>query len=114
LHLRDATGQRVAFNLDAELWTSSGNKGFRYKDKKRSRGPCTKVTFRTGKRIDVACGGSQMTLVPPFQAPVELLLRIGNTTYCAAFGGKITQGAGKFVAKGAAAPATCPSALDTL
>jgi hypothetical protein len=113
LHLRDAAGQHVVFNLDAALWKSFGSKGFRYTDKKRRHGPCANVTFRTGERIDVACRGSQMTLLPPLQAPVELLLRLGDSTYCAVFGGKITQGAGKFVAKSAGAPTHCPLALET-
>jgi cell division septation protein DedD len=113
LHLRDAAGQRVTFNLEAALWKSFGSKGFRYTDKKRSHGPCTNVTFKTGRRIDVACRGSQMTLLPPLQAPVELLLRIGNSTYCASFGGKIMQGTGKFVAKSAGAPVDCLLNLET-
>jgi len=113
LQIRDANGQHATFNLDSGLWKRLGNKGFRYKDKKRQAGPCTKVTFKAGTLINLACSGSAITLRTPLASPVELVLSLGDSSYCAVFGGRITRGPGRFDARGAAKPSSCPLAQGT-
>jgi hypothetical protein len=111
LRVRDAGGQEVSFVLPSRSWKRLGSKGFRYKDNKQKHGPCTKVWFKRGKAIRATCTGVRMTLTPPLQAPVELVLRMGNSSYCATLGGQIAQSGGAFVGKGAAAPESCPLAF---
>ena len=110
LKIRDAGGQGLTMSLPASGWKGIGRgaRGYEYKDKKGRLGPCRRMVFKTGKRINAACKGAEITLVPPFVEPVEILLQMGSEGYCAAFGGRIKKNQnGAFVGKAAVAPARC-------
>jgi len=112
LRIRESSGQDVTFDLPAQSWKARGTKGFIYKDGKRLHGPCTKISFQAGKLLKATCKGEGMELVPPLGNPVQVILRMGNTSYCAAFGGSITKNrADSFVAKAALVPVDCSAAF---
>jgi hypothetical protein len=113
LRLRDSSGQDVTFPLPAGSWKAKGSK-FTYKDAKTRNGACTKVVFKAGTSLKATCKGEGITIVPELVEPVQVILRTGNTHYCAEFGGKVSKNArGTFVAKAAGAPDNCSNALIT-
>jgi hypothetical protein len=112
LRIRDAAGQDVTFNLPSGSWKAKGSK-FTYKDGRGRNGPCKKAVFKAGKSIQATCKGEAIQLGPSLLEPVLIILRTGNSFYCGAFGGEVSQnGDGIFIAKGAEAPGECAAALD--
>ncbi len=110
LEVRDGDGQLMRANLPDSRWTgsASGRKGYKYTDKKGKSGSCREVLLRPGGSLTVSCRGAGVTLVPPLTEPVEVLLRMGERTYCTAFGGSIKKNkTGSFIGKRALAPEQC-------
>ena len=87
LIIRDRGGQDLRLDLPDQGWKALGKgaKGYRYRDKRRQYGPCSMVLLKGGRRIKATCNGKQITLRPPFSNPVEVTLRMGTISYCAAF-----------------------------
>jgi hypothetical protein len=110
LEVRDGDGQLMRTNLPQSHWTGTagGREGYEYTDKKGTSGPCRAVLLRPGRGLRVSCRGAGVTLVPPLTEPVEVLLHMGERTYCAAFGGSIKKNrTGSFIGKRALAPQQC-------
>lgn len=110
---------RAQIDLPAANWDAIGkdgpNKGWRYRDASASAGGVKKVLLRSsasGGRILVKAKGSDFPcdLEADGQAePLQIVLRLADTRYCAAFGGNIKQNVrGSFKASDAAAPVECP------
>jgi hypothetical protein len=109
-----ATGFDRRFPLPKQLWSRLGSqvgssKGFRYRD--RARGAAVRSVVVKNAKIAKVVGsssqlGPELTENPQ---PVEIVLILGNTRYCMAFGGEIRFDDGeRFLASGAAAPDACP------
>lgn len=75
----------AVFDLPADGWRALGKpghvKGFRFKG-----GPCTRISVVTG-RIRIVCTGTGVTLNPPFERDVGVVLKLGanSTQYGALF-----------------------------
>ena len=68
------------------------------------------VVLRAGRRLRVKAHSAGITLDEPSQGSLGLNLVSGGQQYCALFGGSILRDEpGRFIARGAPAPATCPS-----
>lgn len=101
---------------------------YRYADRYSTNGPCKSVTLTDGKALSVTCLARRRplsySLDEPSQGAVAVRLTIGDSTWCAVFGGRVQRdsgtdppvpdGSGRFQAKDApagecpAAPAPCP------
>ena len=125
--LNPATAETQTFTFPSGLWSARGNppgsKGFVYKDKTLSMGPCKRVILKPGKRLKVVCKGAGITfsLDEPTQGRLDLRFRTGSGAgaieHCTNFGGTVQKdtqasggGTGLFKAKAAGfvAPCTIP------
>jgi hypothetical protein len=110
----------VSFLLDQSGWTGLGNpagsKGYKYKGRNDAVDPDPKGACRTvllkEKVIKAVCGGSAVTLAPPFSAAAGIRLGIlaGSTAarYCATFGGEEKRNDATITKrKNASAPSEC-------
>jgi hypothetical protein len=86
-----------------------GSKGYRYRGAGTPTDPCKLVIIRE-KVIKGLCVGSAITLSPPFDGEVGVILTIGTIDrYCAQFGGDEAQNdATRTKRKYAPAPGACP------
>ncbi len=121
------SGQSFWQDLPCQNWSLIGSEanpcGYSYKDAKLADGPCKRVLLRSGSRLKASCkGGGPHPLdydlqVGQSQTPVAVTIETGQLGlpgaqgYCAKFGGVVKKDGsdGKtFLAKNAAAPASCP------
>jgi hypothetical protein len=111
--------------LPAAHWTGvgkpAGTKGYKYKDKKQTDGPCLTAQLTPGKTLKVQCKGAKIgyALKAPAQGTMALTFRggtgPGGVGFCAEYTGAAvvkdtpaTNGkTGSFKAKGAPPPAPC-------
>jgi hypothetical protein len=114
VRLRAGVNDRT-YALPARNWAYVGavgrNLGYRYRDQFRADGPITNVLVRD-RKIALARGkGPGLALAfAGTPEPVEVVLTLGSTPYCARFGG-LTQffpSTKLFHAKDAPPPPTCP------
>jgi len=110
---------RATIELPAANWTSLENdgaqRGWRYKDPTGSAGGIVKLQIQAGKIVLAAKGANfPCDLSASAQAlPLALTLTVGETRYCAAFGGTVpTNRTGKLKAKNAPAPGACVDSDD--
>jgi cysteine-rich repeat protein len=121
----EATGERALIDLPAANWrglgSPAGSKGYKYRDRSHQLGPCKLVLIKPGKVLRASCRGADIpfTLNESAQGSVQVSLRSGSGTggikYCSRFGGSIladyhaAEGiSGRFKAKDADAPLSCP------
>lgn len=116
----NAAGQcRAEIPLPANKWLPIRNdgpsRGWRYRDRTGSAGGVRRVVIRrgpSGGHIFVKARGSAFPCGLQAAAqnePLAVVLRLGDTRYCAAFGGNVTDNAtGRFDAHDASAPDACP------
>lgn len=100
------------------LGKPAGAKGWKYSDKSRSRGPCTSVVVKPGKKLRATCKGEGIpfTLDEDAQDAILVTLALGDDpAQCLLFGGSVQKNRpaigkknGLFKAKNAPAPAACP------
>lgn len=113
-------GDSACFVLPAALWRARGS-GYVYRDPRHGASAVTKVRLRGGRGLQVAADGCRLplpySLDEPLQSAVVVALHVGETTYCARFGGTVVEdrcvsewpgSVVRFVARDAAAPAWCP------
>lgn len=102
--------------LPAGFWTPiSGNgaqKGWRYRDAAASAQGVKSITLsprKSGGRVVVKARGAFPCGLEAMQTgPLHVVLRLGGTRYCAAFGGVVQANeVGRYKAIGALAPAAC-------
>ena len=94
--------------LPAANWTVNGA-GTTYRYRGRV-GTVRSVLLRAGRRLRIQSRGVGITLDETAQGSLGLNLVSGAQQYCAVFGGSVLRDEpGRFVARGAPAPATCPS-----
>jgi cysteine-rich repeat protein len=104
-------GRSPLISLDQTLWSGSLATGFTYTDPAGTRGGITSVTLAAGE-LAVAGSGPAWPWSPGGGLDtVWFHFRIGDTGYCARFDADdaTSNGAGSFVATGAAAPGACPA-----
>src|SRR5262245_45665165 len=112
LRVRGATFDET-YPLPASAWLYDGkagsNEGYKYRDKKLLNGPIKSVNVKTAKQVKATGNGGTLGLVLGSDpSPVDVVLSIGGTRYCMSFGGTTSFAPGKFSAKNAPAPASCP------
>jgi glucose/arabinose dehydrogenase len=112
LRVRGATFDET-YPLPASAWLYDGkpgaNQGYKYRDKKQLNGPIKSVNVKTAKQVKATGNGGALGLVLGSDpSPVDVVLSIGGTRYCMSFGGTTSFAPGKFSAKNALAPASCP------
>jgi cysteine-rich repeat protein len=99
------------------LGSPAGIDGYRYSDTARAFGPCRKVFIVPGRLLRAVCTGSQIdfTLDEPAQGELTVTLEPGpGLRSCMTFGGTVAKdvstagGLGRFRAKNAPAPPSCP------
>jgi hypothetical protein len=80
------------YELPAEKWKAAG-KGYLYRDKSGTAGPCQKVKIRNQSQISVACRGADLDLLsqagPLGGLAARLELGDAATRYCIQFGGTV-------------------------
>jgi endonuclease/exonuclease/phosphatase family metal-dependent hydrolase len=115
----NGTGQcRVETALPAGNWKpirrDGANRGWRYRDPGGSAQGIRKVVVAPRRVVVAGRGGAfPCGLEATQREPVAVVLRLGGTRYCAAFGGTVTGNrVGGFRAKAAPAPAACPDTAD--
>jgi cysteine-rich repeat protein len=121
LRLARGVAEVDAIPLPASGWQGIGNpagsRGYRYSDPQRTNGPCRKVSVQTGRRLRAACSGSQIdfTLDEPMQGALAVTFEPGSgLRSCVAFGGTVVKdtstaaGIGRFKARNAPPPPSCP------
>jgi polyhydroxybutyrate depolymerase len=111
------SGESLCAPLPAAGWSRKGQ-GFAYKDKAGANGPCQSASLRPGA-LAVSCSGKRQPLAYSLdeiaQESLAIRLASGDGSFCASFGGKVSEDAGgagakgKFLAKQAPKPAVCPA-----
>src|SRR3989475_820806 len=106
-----ASGESASFDLPASHWSRNAS-GTLYKFKNSAApAPPSEVKIallRTG-RLKVSARASGITLNELSQGSIGVVLSAGSVRYCALFGGQILRnGPGRFSAKNAPAPSSCP------
>jgi cysteine-rich repeat protein len=109
----EESGRTPLIALDRTRWTGSLATGFAYEDPAGARGGVRRVTLRQGELSIEAAGPAWPWSPDGPQDEVWVHFRIGDTGYCASFSAAqaTVNGAGAFVASGAAAPGACPTRL---
>lgn len=120
------TGESVAIDLPASRWRpigAEGLAGYRYRDRMRRSGPCTRVAVkRIRPSLRLRCRGADLpfTLDEPLQGSVAVSLSLGTSEpYCMEFGGEhvldfgigASSGApriGRFKRRDSVPPGLCP------
>lgn len=114
-------GDDELFLLPAVGWRGQGDpavsQGYKYVDKDRAHGPCSKVVWRPGEKLLARCKGAGIgiSLDEPVQQAVGVSFRAGSDPpICMAFGGNVKKDRpatrrepGRFTAKYAPAPEGC-------
>jgi subtilisin-like proprotein convertase family protein len=116
-----ATEETDTYDLPAALWrplgTASRPLGYRYRDSRRTVGPCSKVEIKNGKRFSASCRreGIRFSLDEPAQGSLGVVFSTGGLRHCVLFGGEVrkdfpTAGRvrGQFMARNALPPSDCP------
>jgi len=108
-----------AYALPASGWRGlgipPGSAGFVYRGTGLTTDPCRMVRV-TGKLIKAVCGGSAVSLAPPFAGDVGVELAVGDGAqrHCASFGGTTVRNTAELTKRHSApAPAACPTAQPT-
>ena len=92
------------------LGNPAGSKGYKYKGAGTPADPCTVVLIKP-KVVKGVCRGASMTLAPPFDGEVGIILTAGTGSkrYCASFGGAEVKNAPELTKRKDAAAAACPT-----
>ena len=106
------SGESDVIDLPASGWTknAAGNL-FKFGNPSAPGGssPVKVALVKQKKGIKLVAKATGITLNEPAQESVGLVLAFGRVHYCALFGGKVVQDKpGKFIAKKAPAPDSCP------
>jgi endonuclease/exonuclease/phosphatase family metal-dependent hydrolase len=116
----NATGEcRLEALLPAAKWKAirndGPNRGWRYRDPSGAVAGIRRVEIRSspnGGRIVVKARGSNLPCglqAASQSVPVAVVLRLGDTRYCASFGGSVSQNeTGSFISENAGPAAECP------
>jgi cysteine-rich repeat protein len=104
-------GRTALIELDPTRWKGKGGRrGYRYKDRKGSRGGVRSIVFRPGKIVVKAGGPNLPWSGDPAIEAAWVLFRVEEETYCALLPGKM-KGRATFRAARASAPAACPATM---
>ena len=108
--INPGTQEFANFPLPAANWSASGaGTTYRYRD---GVGAVRSIVLRNGRRLRIQARSVGITLNEPSQGSLGLNLVSGGQQYCALFGGSVLRDEpGRFVARGAPAPAMCPTNL---
>ena len=111
--LNPGTMESSTFNLPSMHWTLSGTT-FRYVDSALVESGKVKIAL-IGRILKVSGKKIGITLDEASQGTLDVVLTSGTIRYCAAFGpGSVKRDQpGRFIARSAAAPGSCPGASTT-
>lgn len=104
----------VTTELDPAGWRAIGSngvqRGYRWRQPAPGTSGIRRVLLKPGRVLVKAKGsGWPCALSGAQRLPVTAVLAVNGTRYCGAFGGSVeSNGAGLFLAEGAAPPAACP------
>ncbi len=105
-------GETAVFDLPASHWRRSGQATkYHFKNRVAPEAPSeVKAALLRDGRLVIRASAVGLTLDESSQGAIGLVLTVGGTRYCSAFGGLVTRDQpGLFMAKNAGAPAACPS-----
>ena len=90
------------------LGNPAGSKGYKYKGAGTPSDPCTVVLIKA-KVVKGVCRGASVTLAPPFDGEVGIILTAGTDSkrYCASFGGAEVKNAPELAKRKDATAAAC-------
>jgi hypothetical protein len=102
-------GDSSIVDLGAGLWRTSGD-GARYRNPDAPGGDSKcKFALLRGGLLRLTCRDDLVDILDPGpEGNVTLALSVGADTYCATFGGVVRDESGRFIARRASAPASCP------
>lgn len=114
-----ATGAQVAWTLPAASWKRSGPvdspRGYTYRDRRGSHGPCAKIVLRLGRRprVQALCNGPAAHLPGAIESPESrwfVQLSLGDGRLCMDVRGATRERSGRrlFTASGARPPTWPP------
>jgi hypothetical protein len=116
--LNPDSGETTIFALPASNWSGPDTAVprryvRRYRDRRGSVGPVKLVVFRPARGLKMVARATGITVDEPTQGTVGVVLSMnGSLNYCSVFGGTVVKDhPGAFVAKGAAAPTSCPTGV---
>jgi hypothetical protein len=117
-----ASLQSLDLDLPCQHWAAIGQpedqKGYLYRDRHQTDGPCKVVLVRKGKIARAVCNGRNpgqpffYDLTAAGEGSVGIVLTVGSARqYCAELSGGAVQrdDASRFIARDAGAPASCPA-----
>jgi ABC-2 type transport system ATP-binding protein len=110
------SGESATIDLPASLWTANASGTvFTFKHPGAPNPPsAVKVAKLKSGSLTVKARSTGISLDEPSQAGVGLVLATATTRHCALFGGDVRRNApGRFQAKNAPAPASCPGGAAT-
>ncbi len=103
------TMENRTYDLPASGWEAN-RRGYRYRDRNGSWGPCRSAQLKGGGRLDFKCEGVEVDLQADTtlqRVAVRFEFGAGASRYCLEFGGKIRSTQGRFKARNAPAPSRC-------
>jgi hypothetical protein len=108
------SGESAIFAMPASGWTlNSAGTAFKFVNTSAPAPPSAVrlARMRNGRSADtlrVRAKSAGITLDEPSQGSLQIILTVGAQRYCTLFGGVVADVPGRFVARRAPAPASCP------
>lgn len=110
------SGESATFDLPASGWTANASATtFKFRNPAAPNPPsAVKAAQLRGGTITVKAKALGVSLDEPAQVAVGVVLAVGDTRWCARFGGDVKRNApGSFIARKAPAPLACPGGAAT-
>jgi hypothetical protein len=110
------SGESASVDLPSSSWSASSSEvQYKFKNPAAPSGPsAVRVALLRNGSIKVRAESTLISLNETSQGSLGVVLSVGSTRYCALFGGQVTRDmAGRFDARKAPAPTSCPGGAAT-